>query len=70
MCTSLVPCFKGSVQQNLEDMGHLSPLIKFLGRILLNKSIDSFHIVNSLSNRSSIEKSIKLIFKMKGQIAF
>ena len=32
--------------------------------------IDSFHIVISLSNRSSIEKSIKLFLKMKGQIAY
>ena len=32
-------------------------------------AIDSFHIVISLSNRSSIEKSIKLFLKMKGQIA-
>ena len=33
-------------------------------------AIDSFHIVISLSNRSSIEKSIKLFLKMKGQIAY
>ena len=32
--------------------------------------IDSFHIVISLSNRSSIEKSIKLFVKIKGQIAY
>ena len=32
--------------------------------------IDSFHIVISLSNRSSIDKSIKLFLKMKGQIAY
>ena len=32
--------------------------------------IDPFHIVISLSNRSSIEKSIKPFLKMKGQIAF
>ena len=32
--------------------------------------IDPFHIIISLSNRSSIEKSIKLFLKMKGQIAF
>ena len=31
--------------------------------------IDPFHMVNSLSNRSSIEKSIKPFLKMKGQIA-
>ena len=31
--------------------------------------IDPFHIVISLSNRSSIEKSIKPFLKMKGQIA-
>ena len=31
--------------------------------------IDSFHIVISLSNRSSIGKSIKSFLKMKGQIA-
>ena len=37
---------------------------------LLRWSIDSFHIVISLSNRSSIEKSIKLFLKMKGQIAY
>ena len=33
-------------------------------------SIDAFHIVISLSNRSSIEKSIKPFLKMKGQIAY
>ena len=33
-------------------------------------SIDPFHIVISLSNRSSIEKSIKPFLKMKGQIAY
>ena len=32
--------------------------------------IDPFHIVTSLSNRSSIEKSIKPFLKMKGQIAY
>ena len=32
--------------------------------------IDSFHIVISLSNRSSFEKSIKPFLKMKGQIAY
>ena len=32
--------------------------------------IDPFHIVISLRNRSSIEKSIKLFLKMKGQIAY
>ena len=32
--------------------------------------IDSFHIVTSLSNRSSIEKSIKSFLQMKGQIAY
>ena len=32
--------------------------------------LDSFHIVISLGNRSSIEKSIKLFLKMKGQIAY
>ena len=32
--------------------------------------IDLFHIVISLSNRSSIEKSIKPFLKMKGQIAY
>ena len=32
--------------------------------------IDPFHIVISLSNRSSIEKSIKPFLKMKGQIAY
>ena len=32
--------------------------------------IDSFHIVISLSNRSSIEKSIKLFLKMKGQMSY
>ena len=31
--------------------------------------IDPFHIVISLSNRSSIGKSIKSFLKMKGQIA-
>ena len=31
--------------------------------------IDPFHTVISLSNRSSIEKSIKPFLKMKGQIA-
>ena len=34
------------------------------------KSIDSFHIVTSLSDRSSIEKSIKSFLQMKGQIAY
>ena len=33
-------------------------------------SIDPFHIVISLSNRSSIEKSIKPFLKIKGQIAY
>ena len=33
-------------------------------------AIDYFHIVISLSIRSSIEKSIKLFLKMKGQIAY
>ena len=32
--------------------------------------IDPFHIVISLCNRSSIEKSIKSFLKMKGQIAY
>ena len=32
--------------------------------------IDPFHIVISLSNRSSIEKLIKPFLKMKGQIAY
>ena len=32
--------------------------------------IDSFLIVIPLSNSSSIEKSIKLFLKMKGQIAY
>ena len=32
--------------------------------------IDPFHIVISLSNRSSIEKSTKPFLKMKGQIAY
>ena len=32
--------------------------------------IDPFHIVISLSNRSSIEKSIKSFLKMKGQIGY
>ena len=32
--------------------------------------IDPFHIVISLSNRSSIEKSIKPFLKMMGQIAY
>ena len=36
----------------------------------LSQKIDSLHIVISLSNRSSIEKSIKLFLKMKGQIAY
>ena len=31
---------------------------------------DPFHTVISLSNRSLIEKSIKLFLKMKGQIAY
>ena len=34
------------------------------------QTIDPFHIVISLSNRSSIEKSIKPFLKMKGQIAY
>ena len=33
-------------------------------------TIDPFHIVISLSDRSSIEKSIKPFLKMKGQIAY
>ena len=33
-------------------------------------AIDSFHIVISLSNRFSYEKSIKLFLKMKWQIAY
>ena len=36
----------------------------------IDRVIDPFHIVISLSNRSSIEKPIKLILKMKGQIAY
>ena len=32
-------------------------------------TVDPFHIVISLSNRSSIGKSIKSFLKMKGQIA-
>ena len=38
--------------------------------VCCNLSIDSFHIVISLSNRSSIEKSIVLFLKMKGQTAY
>ena len=38
--------------------------------LALNLVIDSFHIVTPLSNRSSIEKSIKLFWQMKGQIAY
>ena len=34
------------------------------------KNLSIYHIVISLSNRSSIEKSIKLFLKMKGQIAY
>ena len=47
-------------------------VISLLGKCkyLLLVAIDPFHIVISLSNRSSIEKSIKLFLKMKGQIAY
>ena len=38
--------------------------------LLIASLIDPFHIVSSLSNRSSIEKMIKLFLKMKGQIAY
>ena len=38
--------------------------------MIIFRPIEPFHIVISLSNRSSIEKSIKLFLKMKGQIAF
>ena len=45
----------------------------FLTGILWQTAIhfekDPFHIVTSLSNRSSIEKSIKPFLKMKGQNA-
>ena len=37
---------------------------------LNNIAIDSFHIVTSLSDRSSIEKLIKSFLQMKGQIAY
>ena len=37
---------------------------------ITDQLIDSFHIVTSLSNRSSIEKSIKSFLQMKGQIAY
>ena len=36
----------------------------------IDRVIDHFHIVISLSNRSSIEKSIKPFLKMKGQVAY
>ena len=36
----------------------------------ISNIIDSFHIVTSLSDRSSIEKSIKSYLQMKGQIAY
>ena len=48
---------------SISQVGNTSILIYY-------SSIDSFHIVISLSNRSSIEKSIKLFLKMKGQIAY
>ena len=38
--------------------------------IIIPLTIDSFHIVTSLSNRSSIEKLIKSFLQMKGQIAY
>ena len=49
----------------------ISEFIVVLQVYALNSSlIDPFHIVISLSNRSSIEKSLKLFLKMKGQIAY
>ena len=44
--------------------------IKNLSSCRFLVAIDSFHIVTSLSNRSSIEKSIKSFLQMKGQIAY
>ena len=43
---------------------------KWVLSIKRNATIDSFHIVTSLSDRSSIEKSIKSFLHMKGQIAY
>ena len=39
-------------------------------KVLVSWPIDSFHMVTSLNNRSSIEESIKSFLKMKGQIAY
>ena len=44
--------------------------LAFIAYSYYPSSIDHFHIVISLRNRSSIEKSIKLFLKMKGQIAY
>ena len=44
--------------------------LPIFGKAIRTISIDPFHIVISLSNRSSIEKSIKPFLKMKGQIAY
>ena len=48
----------------------LNVLVRLMAYNVYAIAIDSFHIVISLSNRSSIEKSIKLFLKMKGQIAY
>ena len=37
MFSSFVPCFISTVRQYFEDMGHLSPPLKFLGRISCTK---------------------------------
>ena len=56
------------VNFKIAELGSFIIMIASLIKFFL-KSIDSFHIVISLSNRSSIGKSIKSFLKMKGQIA-
>ena len=54
------------------ENGQISPFLDIKLPIVQENviPIDSFHIVTSLSDRSSIEKSIKSFLQMKGQIAY
>ena len=52
----------------VENSNAVPHIIKHTEQCKVDMLIDPFHIVTSLSNRSSIEKSIKL--KMKGQIGY
>ena len=55
-------------KKNLKLDEHIDKVVNKVNRI--SCLIDPFHIVISLSNRSSIEISIKQFLKMKGQIAY